>query len=150
MIRWAIYGTALFLVTLVPLVFGPDTPLADEATVSMTMAFAVMGIGTLFSGISIRRDPGSGLSAPILKALGIAAIPAGLLLLATEWALLQQFLMTTPLAGDQWLAVILLAGVVLVVIEVDKAVRRRTKPAPMPVAEAVDPKRAVTTASAGD
>ena len=48
-----------------------------------------------------------------------------------------------------WHNLILAAMVVLLVIEVDKAIRRRIKPAPIPVEEAVDPKRALTTASAG-
>ena len=125
MVRWAIYGGTLFLVTLMPLLFGPDTPSPAEASVSMTMAFVVMSLGTLLSGLSIRRDPGSGLTAPIAKALGILSIPALITVVATEWGLLQRFLMTESLSGYQWLVSIGLAAVVLLVIEAEKAVRRR-------------------------
>jgi Ca2+-transporting ATPase len=143
MVRWTLYGGTLFLMTAVPLVLGPDTPSATEATASMTMAFVVMSIGTLLSGLSIRRDPGSGLSAPILKALGILAIPAGLTLMATEWGLLQRFLMTQSLTGYEWLVSIALALVVLAVIETEKAVRRRGTDGAGPVEPAVAPQRAL-------
>ncbi len=128
MVRWATYGGALFLVTLVPLLFGPDTPSAHEASISMTMAFVVMSIGTLLSGLAIRRDPGSGLTAPIARAAGILCVSAVLTLIATEWGLLQRFLMTESLSGYQWLASIALALVVMGVIEIDKAIRRRRLP----------------------
>ncbi|MGI9586038.1 MAG: cation-translocating P-type ATPase [Acidimicrobiia bacterium] len=123
--RWLIYGTALFAVTLVPLVFGPDTPSPTEATASMTMAFAVMAFGTLFTGLAVRRDPESGLAAPRLKALGILAIPAALTVLATQWAVLQEFVGTQALTGSQWLGSILLASFTLVVVETEKWIRRR-------------------------
>jgi Ca2+-transporting ATPase len=145
MVRWGIYGGALFLVTLAPLVFGPDTPSASVATASMTMAFVVMSFGTLFSGFAIRRDPGSGFSAPILKALGIFCLPAVLTLVATEAGLLQRFLMTQSLTGNQWLIAISLAGLVLVVIETEKAIRRRnTASIQRGTEEIVAPKRAMS------
>lgn len=143
MVRWAIYGTALFLMTAAPLVFGPDTPSAKEATVSMTMAFVVLSLGTLLSGLSIRRDPGSGLTAPILKALGILAIPAVLTLIATEWSLLQRFLMTQSLSGYEWLIATGLALVVLAVIETEKAIRRHGTARTEPVEAVVAPQRAL-------
>ena len=143
MVRWAIYGTALFLMTLTPLLMGPDTPSATEASAAMTMAFVVMSVGTLLSGLSIRRDPGSGLTAPILKALSILAIPAVLTLIATEWGLLQRFLMTQSLTGYEWLVSIGLALVVLVVIETEKALRRRGTVETSPVESAVAPERAL-------
>ena len=143
MVRWAIYGSVLFLMTLAPLLFGPDTPSATEATSSMTMAFVVLSIGTLLSGLSIRRDPGSGLSAPILKALGVLAVPAVLTLVATEWGLLQRFLMTTSLSGYEWLISVALALVVLVVIETEKAIRRRGTDEATSVESAIVPQRAL-------
>ncbi|MFV9673457.1 MAG: cation-translocating P-type ATPase, partial [Acidimicrobiia bacterium] len=146
MVRWATYGSALFLMTAAPLVFGPDTPSATEATASMTMAFVVMSIGTLLSGLSIRRDPGSGLTAPILKALGILAIPAALTLIATEWSLLQRFLMTQSLSGYEWLISIGLALVVLAVIETEKAIRRHSTARAKPVESVVAPQRALVGA----
>ena len=70
---------------------GRTTPSSDHASASMTMTFAVMGLGTVFNALTNRRDPTSGLTAPILQAIGIsvdhgrarvprhgAAAPAGL------------------------------------------------------------------------
>ena len=41
----------------VPLVVGPDEPSTDAASASMTMTFAVMGLGTVFNALTNRRDP---------------------------------------------------------------------------------------------
>ena len=67
-IQWGVYATTLFLAALVPLVLGPDDPSTDVATASLTMTFVVMGLGTVFNALTNRRDPASGLSAPLLKA----------------------------------------------------------------------------------
>ena len=61
---WILYGAVLFLAALVPLVAGPDTPTIDHASASMTMTFAVMGLGTVFNALTNRRDPTSGLPRP--------------------------------------------------------------------------------------
>jgi Ca2+-transporting ATPase len=126
--RWLLYGGTLFLVTLVPLVWGPDTPSASEASAAMTMAFMVMGFGTLFSGLALRRDPDSGLLPPLLRTLGILAIPGVLLILTTTWSPLQRLLDTQPLTGEQWLGALGLALIVLIVIETEKWIRRRRLP----------------------
>ncbi|MGI9642026.1 MAG: cation-translocating P-type ATPase [Acidimicrobiia bacterium] len=124
-IRWLIYGTTLFLMTMVPLLWGPDTPSASEPSVSMTMAFAVMAFGTLATGLAVRRDPEFGLLPPVLKALGILAIPAALTVIATHWNFLKNLLGTTELNGDQWLGAMALATVVFVVVELEKWIRHR-------------------------
>jgi Ca2+-transporting ATPase len=126
--RWLLYGGTLFFVTLVPLVWGPDSPSASEASAAMTMAFIVMGFGTLLSGLALRRDPESGLLPPILRTLGILAIPGALLILTTTWSPLQRLLDTQPLTGEQWLGALGLASIVLIVIETEKWIRRRRLP----------------------
>ena len=60
----------LFVAAFIPLVAGPDEPSTDVAPASLTMTFVVMGLGTVFNALTNRRDPTSGLSAPILKAAG--------------------------------------------------------------------------------
>jgi Ca2+-transporting ATPase len=45
----------------VPLVDGPDQPSTDVADASMTMCHVVIGPGTIFGGVVLRRDPTSGL-----------------------------------------------------------------------------------------
>jgi Ca2+-transporting ATPase len=92
----------------------------------------------------LRRDPASGLAAPVLKALGILSIPTVIIVLSTEIAFMQKALMTQPLTGAQWLVVIALALIGPIVVEVDKWIRRRRVPLPKLVdaRAAVEPMRA--------
>ena len=110
----------------------------------MTMTFVVMGLGTVFNALTNRRDPASGLTPPILKALAIALIPVTLLVLATQVGFLQRSLLTQPLTGLQWLACIGLALLLPLVIEGSKWIRRRRSTQPEPI----DPPRAVAPARA--
>jgi Ca2+-transporting ATPase len=126
--RWLVYGAALFLATLVPLIWGPDDPVADGPTAAMTMAYAAMALGTLLGGLSMRRDPGSGLVPPAARALGILAIPAVLTVVTTTWQPFQRLLTTQALTGEQWLGVLGLGLGVLAVVELDTIIRsRRTR-----------------------
>jgi Ca2+-transporting ATPase len=147
-IRWVLYGGVLFLAAFVPLVWGPDTLYIDQPSASMTMCFVVLGLGTVFSGLVMRRDPSSGLTPPILNAVKILVIPAALVVLATELRFLQKGLLTQSLTGLQWLACLGLALIVPIVVEVDKWIRRRRLPAPAPpsAVEAVNPRRAIAAA----
>src|SRR5262245_38328325 len=95
--RWVVYGAVLFLAALVPLVAGPDTLYVDQPSASMTMAFVVIGLGTVFSGLVMRRDPTSGLVPPVLQAIKVLVVPVGLLILATELRFLQKGLLTQSL-----------------------------------------------------
>jgi Ca2+-transporting ATPase len=142
---WLLYAGVLFVAALVPLVWGPDDPSPDRPSVSMTMTFVVMGLGTVFNSIANRRDPASGLDPPILKALLIALVPVTLLFLGTELPRLQGALMTTALTGLQWLAAIGLALTLPLVIEGGKWIRRRRAPAPalIETPRAVAPARAL-------
>ena len=63
-IGWVVYAAVLFVAAFVPLVAGPDEPSPDSASASMTMTFAVMGLGTVFNALTNRRDPTSGLDRP--------------------------------------------------------------------------------------
>ena len=123
-VRWLIYGTALFLVTLVPLLLGPDDPSPTKPTTSMTMAYVVMVLGTVATGLATRRDPESGIAPPAARALGILAIPVALAVVTTTWAPMQELLLTKPLAPVEWARSLGLALVVLAVIEVEKALCR--------------------------
>jgi Ca2+-transporting ATPase len=137
--QWLLYGSVLFLAAFTPLVVGPDSPSTEAASASMTMTFLVMGLGTVFNALTNRRDPTSGLTEPVLKALAISVFPLTALFLATELPALRAGLMTQPLTGPQWLATIALALALPVVIEVSKWIRRRRAPAP----QAIDPEHAV-------
>jgi P-type Ca2+ transporter type 2C len=146
--RWIAYGAVLFVSGLVPLVAGPDQPSTDVASASMTMCYVVIGLGTIFSGVVMRRDPTSGLIPPMLTAVKWSVIPAGLLVLSTELDFLQHGLLAQSLTGLQWLACIGLALAMPIVVEIDKWVHRRRQrpPAPVEVEAAVAPARATVAA----
>jgi P-type Ca2+ transporter type 2C len=142
---WLVYAAVLFIAAFVPLVAGPDEPSTDRGSVAMTMTFAVMGLGTVFNALVNRRDPTSGLTAPIVKALAIALVPLGLVFLATQLPSLQGALLTVPLTGGQWLVCLGLAALLPLTVEAGKVVRRRRRqpPAPLDPAVVVSPARAV-------
>jgi P-type Ca2+ transporter type 2C len=148
--RWVLYGAVLFVAAFIPLVWGPDTLQIDEPSASMTMCFVVVGLGTVFSGLVMRRDPSSGLIPPVLNAVKILVIPIALLVLSTELDFMQRGLLTQSLDGLQWLACIGLAIILPVVVEVDKWIRRRRQPAPAAprAVDVVNPARAVPVAVA--
>jgi len=127
---WVTYAAVLFVAAFVPLVAGPDEPSTDQASAAMTMTFVVMGLGTVFNALVNRRDPTSGLDAPVAKALAIALVPVGMVFLATQLPSLQGALLTVSLTGGQWLACIALAALLPLTVEVGKAVRRRRQRQP--------------------
>ena len=129
---WVVYAVTLFVAALIPLVAGPDDPSIDVPTASLTMTFVVMGLGTVFNALTNRRDPASGLSSPLLKALAISLVPVTLIVLATELPGLQKGLLTTSLTGKEWLACFGLAALLPLVVETGKWLRRRRAPKPGP------------------
>ncbi|MGH3315990.1 MAG: cation-translocating P-type ATPase [Nocardioidaceae bacterium] len=146
---WLLYATVLFLAALAPLVVGPDEPSISGPSAAMTMTFVVMGLGTVFNALTNRRDPTSGVSPPILKALAISLVPVAMIVLATELPGLNDGLATLPLTGSQWLACIGLALLLPLVIEVSKWVRRVRKPVPKAaVAPVVAPRGVLPEATA--
>ena len=127
-IFWVIYGAVLAAAAFVPLVAGPDEPGTTHPTASLTMTFAVMGLGTVFNALTNRRDPASGLTPPILTAVAVSIFPIAMIFLATQLPSLQHGLLTTSLTGPQWLAAIGLAVTLPLVIEAGKWIRRRRAP----------------------
>jgi P-type Ca2+ transporter type 2C len=146
-LTWIAYAAVLFVAALLPLIAGPDEPSTDHPSVSLTMTFVVMGIGTAMNAIVNRRDPTGGLEPPIGKAALIAMIPVLMLFLATQLPTLQQALLTTSLSPLQWLVCVLLAAALPLVVEISKAIRRRRSgtPEPVDVDRAVTPQRARST-----
>lgn len=146
---WLIYAFVLFLAAFLPLVAGPDEPSFDHPSVSMTMTFVVMGLGTVFNALVNRRDPASGLTPPIIKSLGIGLITVVLIFLATQLPTLQTGLRTTTLTPLEWLICAGLAALLPLVVELTKLVRRRRVPAAVPVGaeRVVAPSRALTKAA---
>ncbi|MFF0814310.1 cation-translocating P-type ATPase [Rhodococcus sp. NPDC003318] len=143
--QWLAYGILQFVVTLAAMLLAPGELSTTEGNVPMTMAFVVMSLGSVLAGLVMRRDPESGVTAPVLNALKILSVPVVVTVLAVELGFLQDLLMTTSLTGPQWLAGIGWALIIPVVVEAEKAVRRRRRAvaeAPVSAAETVTPARA--------
>jgi P-type Ca2+ transporter type 2C len=122
--RWILYGLVLGAMSLLPLVAGPDEPKFDGPSISMTMAFGVMGLSTVISGFAMRHERRSAFDQPLLKYAGILGMGALVVVLATQFAFLQRWLDTVPLTANQWAAVLGLSLVMPVVVELDKAWQR--------------------------
>ena len=145
---WVVYGAVLALAAFLPLVIGPDDPSTTHPSASLTMTFVVMGLGTVGNALTNRRDPASGLTPPLLRAVGVSLVPLVLVFLATQLPGLQHGMLTQSLTGPQWLLCIGLALVLPVVVESWKLIRRRRAPAParLDVERAVAPARSVEAA----
>jgi Ca2+-transporting ATPase len=141
---WIVYGSVLALAGFLPLVIGPDDPSTTHPSAALTMAFMVMGLSTVGNALTNRRDPGSGLAPPLLRAVGVSLVPITMLVLATQLPSLQRGMLTQPLTGPQWLLSIGLALLLPVVIEGWKLVRRHQAPPAAPL----DVERAVARAEA--
>ena len=122
---WFLYGGAIFLTSLLPLLIWPDQASSTEPNVPVTMVFVIAAFGSIFSGLVMRRDPQSGLAAPILVAVKWLSIPLALTIAAVEIGFLQRLVGTTSLDGPQWLICLGLALIVPLFVEGEKAVRRR-------------------------
>lgn len=124
-VMWFVYGALIFLTSLVPLLLYPDEADSIEPNVPVTMTFVIAAFGAIFGGLVMRRDPESGLAAPILVAVKWLAIPLALTVAAVEIGFLQRLIGTTSLDGWAWLQCLGIALVVPVFIEIEKWFRRR-------------------------
>ncbi|WP_413768500.1 cation-translocating P-type ATPase [Rhodococcus pyridinivorans] len=126
-VQWSVYGTLQFAVALAAMLLAPGGMSTTEPTVAMTTAFVVLSFGSVLAGLSMRRDPESGFSAPIVGAVRILSIPVVVTVFAVELGFLQDLLMTTSLTGAQWLVCIGWSVIIPVVVEAEKAIRRRRR-----------------------
>jgi Ca2+-transporting ATPase len=131
-VQWLFYGFVGFIVTLAALLLAPGPMSATEPSVPLTMAFVVQALGCVLGGLAKRRDPESGFGPPIIGAVKLLAIPLLLTVAAVELEFMQKLLLTTPISADQWWACIGLAVIVPIVVELDKAIRRRRAGSPHP------------------
>jgi Ca2+-transporting ATPase len=123
--RWIGFGLVLGLSALAGYLLAPGEGSTTEASVPVTMAFAVMGLGTVFEALSARRDLASAFETPLLHYAAILAAPALLVVFSVEVAFMQKWLLLTSLTGAQWGIVVGLASIVFWVMEIEKLVRRR-------------------------
>jgi P-type Ca2+ transporter type 2C len=124
-LRWGALGLLLGVLSLLPVALGPDVPATDQASTSVTMGFAVMGLATAFAGFTMRRTSVSAFAGSVVRPALLTAAGVVLTVAATELDFLQRWLLTTTLTGEQWLICLGLALVFPVVVEAEKAWRRR-------------------------
>jgi len=143
-LRWLIYGAALFIASFLPLwVFGDDLLGANEPSYPVTMTYVIMGLGTLGTAIALRRDPDFGFRAPWGKAMQLQIWPVLFIVVSTEFGFLQRWIGTTSLSPNEWLICVVLSLFVVAVVVVDTALRRPKKDAAQTtVTQAVQPARA--------
>ncbi|MFC8043251.1 cation-translocating P-type ATPase [Nocardia sp. NPDC057353] len=144
-LQWLAYGVLQFAVALAAMLLAPGELSTDTANVPMTTTFVVLSFGSILAGLVMRRDPESGLSPPLLGALKILVIPVVVTVCAVELGFLQELLMTSGLSGGQWLACLGWSLVIPVVVEAEKALRRRRRfvpAAPLAADVALGPSRA--------
>ncbi len=134
LVQWILYGVLQFAVTIAAMATAPGELSTEVATVPMTMGFVVLAFASILAGLVMRRDPDSGLEAPIIKAIGILSVAVVVTVLAVELPFMQELLMTTSLTGDQWLACIGWSAIVPIVVEAEKWFRRHRSRKSIPVA----------------
>jgi Ca2+-transporting ATPase len=123
--RWIGLGLLLGTVSLLPLALGPDEPSGEVASVSVTMAYAVMGLATGLAGLVMRKTTASAFTRPAVPAALLVAAGVAITIASTEVGFLQRFLKTTELSGGQWATCLGLALLFALAVETEKAVRRR-------------------------
>lgn len=121
--RWLLFGLTQSVVGLLAYVIADASGWGSE--IGQTMAFAVMGLSTVLLAAALRRDLTPGWFGPYPAYFSWLAVPLVLTWLAVDWDGLQPLIGTVALNGSQWWIAIGLALVPAVVIEVEKAFRRR-------------------------
>jgi Ca2+-transporting ATPase len=125
-IRFVGIGLFIAVGALALLSWGPDEPSTTEASVSMTMAFALVSFSAVNLGLAMRREREPVWSAPLFPYLGWIMLGWFLTVAAVEFRVFQRALDTTPLTGSQWGLVLLMSLVPPLIVEVDKALARRS------------------------
>ncbi len=124
-VRWLISGFIISSLALMVLAWGPGEPSTTTASVSMTMAFAVVALSAVNNGLVMRREREPWWSAPIFPYLGWIILGWTLTWAAVELNMLQRLLDTVSLTGDQWLVVLGLSLVAPTFTVIDNTIRIR-------------------------
>jgi Ca2+-transporting ATPase len=124
-VRWLISGFLVAVSALAVLQFGPDTPSTEHASVTMTMAFAIVAFSAVNVGLVMRRERQAPWASPIFPYLGWIMLGWLLTWAAVELSMFQRLLLTTSLSGRQWAVVLGLSLLAPAFVAVDKAVQLR-------------------------
>jgi Ca2+-transporting ATPase len=135
-VRWLISGFLVAASALAVLQFGPDTPSTEHASVSMTMAFAIVAFSAVNVGLVMRRERQAPWASPIFPYLGWIILGWLLAWAAVELGMFQRLLQTTSLTGAQWCVVLGLSLLAPAFVAVDKVlqIRRLDREARLPAA----------------
>jgi Ca2+-transporting ATPase len=124
-VRWLISGFLVAASALAVLQYGPDTPSTEHASVSMTMAFAIVAFTAVNVGLVMRRERQAPWSSPLFPFLGWIILGWLLTWAAVELSMFQRLLLTTSLTGAQWVVVLGLSLLAPAFVAVDKVIQLR-------------------------
>jgi Ca2+-transporting ATPase len=124
-IRWFIFGFVVAATALSVLEWGPGKPSTTQASVNMTMAFAIISLSAVNIGLVMRRERQAPWSSPVFPYLGWIILGWVMTWAAVELNMLQRLLDTTSLSGRQWIIVLALSLLAPAVVAVDKAIQLR-------------------------
>ena len=135
-VRWFVSGFLVAAIALAVLEWGPDKPSTTHASISMTMAFAIVALSAVNLGLVMRREREPAWSSPVFPYLGWIILGWVLTWAAVELGMLQRLLDTVSLTGGQWLVGARACRCVMPpAVGVDKAIqlrRQRTAPPDRP------------------
>ncbi|MGA9276342.1 cation-translocating P-type ATPase [Ilumatobacter sp.] len=122
--RWALIGLLIALPALGLVMWGPGEPSPVDPSVSMTMAFAVVGLAAALLGLASRRVIEPAWAEPLMPFIKWTGFGVAFVWVGIELPMMQRILGTVSLTAWQWLVVALLALPSPVAVEIDKALRR--------------------------
>ncbi len=126
-VRWLLTGFVVAMTALLVLDLGPDTPSTTHASVSMTMAFAVVAFTAVNLGFVMRRERQAPWSSPLFPYMGWIIFGWFLTWAGVELPMLQRLLDTESLSGAQWATVLGLSLIAPVLVAVDNAIQLRRR-----------------------
>ncbi len=122
-VRWLVSGFVGAVTALLILLLGPDEPSTTEASVSMTMAFAVVAFTTVSLGVVLCRERQAPWSAPAFPYFGWMILGWALTWAAVKLGMFQRPLQTESLSGGQWAIVLALSLLAPGLIAIHKAMQ---------------------------
>jgi P-type Ca2+ transporter type 2C len=129
-IRWVLSGFSVAIIALLVLATGPDKPSTTHASISMTMAFAIVALSAVNLGLVMRREREPAWASPVFPYLGWIILGWALTWAAVELHMLQRLLDTQSLSGAQWALVLGLSMITPALVWIDNTIqlRRGDKP----------------------
>ena len=122
-IRWILSGSCVAIIALLVLDTGPDKPSTTHASVSMTMAFAIVALTAVNLGLVMRGEREPAWATPVFPYLGWIILGWALTWAGVELHMLQRLLDTESLSGPQWALVLGLSLITPALVWIDKTVQ---------------------------